>query len=424
MATNMLERKKRRLSGRPLLVVYVVVMILLTLIVNSIDGMRSRNRAAIVKKMQKVVRLEPILSAQEESSLREANSPRLFDGILKAEANSRRLLEGPVRVILRCNEHNSVALPDLSGLEQLDTLNEMNIWPAYISKSQLNRLPALPFVRKLRMANFLTTCSETCVVESADTQPKKPEFAWEGKDMSFLSRMPNLQELELRALWLRSGALNVVADLPQLEKLSLNRSDFPSDELPSLQRLRNLRVMAFWNTPKAMRSLEWLREMETLEELSLIGGGQIDGKMLEPLSQLPRLHTLRLDFDGLSDDAWPVLETFQNLRILTLSYTNWFEASRFSTDETNSDSDSTTQPGKQKEIPEFACLKSLEWLDITSESFYAQESLRALLASVPLDCKVIVKQDHLSAYINQLPFDIAGRLSGELRPDLQLPVEY
>lgn len=208
--------------------------------------------------MQKVVRLDPLLSAQEESSLEKVNSRRMFDGILKAEANNRRLLNGPVRVILRCDEHSSVVLPDLSGLEHLDTLHEMNIWPAYIPKSQLNRLPASTFVRKLRMANFLTSCSETCVVEAADRPPGKPEFAWEGKDMKFLSRVPNLQELELQALWLRTGVLDIVADLPRLEVLSLNRSDFPCDELTSLQRLRNLRVMTFWNTPKAMRSLEWL----------------------------------------------------------------------------------------------------------------------------------------------------------------------
>lgn len=374
--------------------------------------------------MQKVVRVEPILSAQEESSLEEADSRRTFDGILKAEANNLRLLSGPVRMILRRDEYSSSAKPDLSSLEQLDTLHEMNIWPAYIPKSQLNRLPASTFDCKLRMANYRTACSETCVLEAADTPPRKPEFAWEGTDMEFLSRMPNLRQLELRALWLRTGALDVVADLPGLEVLSLNRSDFPCDELPSLQRLQNLRVMTFWNTPKALRSLHWMHDMDSLEELTLIGGGQIDAKMLEPLAQLPRLHTLRLDYGGVSDDAWPVLATFQNLRTLTLSYTNWFQASRFSTDETNSNSDSSTESSEQSGNQKVANLKQLEWLDVTHEQFYSVESLRALLANVPPDCNVVVNQHQLSKYRSQLPYDVAARLSGKLRPDLELPSEY
>ena len=202
MGTDTLEKQQRRLPGRRrLLVIYIVALTLLTLIVISIQriqSIRSRNRATIVKRLQKVVRLEPILTAQEKSLLDEANSQTLFDGILKEEANDRRLLKGPVKVRLRCDEYGSIVLPDLSGLEQLDTLHEINIWPAYLPKSQLNRLPASPFVRTLRMANFLTVCSETCVVEAADTTPRKPEFAWEGKDMAFLSRLRNLRELELR----------------------------------------------------------------------------------------------------------------------------------------------------------------------------------------------------------------------------------
>lgn len=162
--------------------------------------------------------------------------------------------------------------------------------------------------------------------------------------------------------------------------------------------------------------------MDSLEELTLIGGGQIDAKMLAPLAQLPRLHTLRLDYGGLRDDAWPMLAMFQNLRTLTLSYTNWFKASRFSTEEANSDSstESSEQSGNQK----VAYLKQLEWLDVTSEQFYSVESLRVLLASMPQDCRVVVNQSELSRYLNELPYDIAGRLSGKLRPDLELPVEY
>ncbi|HQX49650.1 MAG TPA: hypothetical protein PLY87_11225 [Planctomycetaceae bacterium] len=426
METDTLASQQLRLTRRRWFwVISIAFLFLVSMIVISSLDMRGRNRAAIVKRLQKVVRLEPILSAQERSLLDEARSSRLLDGfqeIRRQEAKRRRLLDGPVKVILRCDEYGSVVLPDLVGLEQLDTLHEIDIWPAYLPNSQLNRLPVSPFVRTLRMANFLTVCSETCVVVAADTQPMKPEFAWEGKDMAFLSRLRNLRELELRALWLRTGVLDVVADLRRLEMLSLNRSDFPSDELPSLQRLRNLRVLTFWNTPKSMRSLEWLREMDPLEELTLIGGGHIDAKMLEPLAQLPRLQTLRLDYGNLSDDVWPVLETFQDLRILTLSYTNWFAASRFSPDVGTQDL--LSKSPNPEEIQELPSLKHLEWLDIENGHFYTAETLQALLTSLPNDCRVVVNRTHLSKYLDQMPYAIAGRLTGDLRSDLELPVEY
>ncbi len=426
MGTDTLASQQQRLTGRRWFwVISIAILFLLSVMVIRTLDTRDRNRAAIVRRLQKVVRMEPILSEQERSLLDESNSGRHLDGfqeIKREEAKRRRLLDGPVQVILRFDEYGSIVQPDLSGLEQLDTLHEIDIWPAYLSKSQLNSLPASPFVRTLRMANFLTACSETCVVVAADTQPMKPEFAWEGKDMAFLSRLRNLRELELRALWLRTGVLDVVADLPVLEVLSLNRSDFPSDELPSLQRLRNLRVLTFWNTPKSMRSLEWLREMDSLEELTLIGVSHIDAKMLEPLAQLPRLQTLRLDYGSLSDDAWPVLATFQNLRILTLSSTNRFEASRSSADEVTAVS--LAEAPKLGGLHDTVGLRRLEWLDINSQYSYTVETLQALVTALPNDCKVVVNRYHLSKYLNQMPHAIAGRLTGELRPDLELPIEY
>lgn len=411
MGTDTLKSQQHRLTGhRRFWVISVVAMFLLTLIVISTLVMRGRNRAAIMLGLPQncSIQFDPVVPAQVRSILGEANCHWLFDR--------------PVKVLLRCEDWKPIVLPDLSGLEQVDTLREMEIRPAFISKSQLDRLPAPPSVRKLRMANYLSACSETCVVDAADTEPWKPEFAWEGKDMAFLSRFRNLRELELRALWLRAGVLDVVADLPQLDVLSLNRSDFPSDELPSLRRLRNLRVLTFWRTPKAMRSLESLREMDSLEELTLVGCSHTDAKLLEPLAKLPRLHTLRLDYGSLSDDVWPALATFPHLRILTLSFTNRFAANPFFPDQVTAVS--LAQAPKLGGLRDAPGLNHLEWLDIDNEYVYAAETLQALVTSLPKECKVVVNLAHLGKYSSQLPPDIANRLTGDLRPDLEFPVEY
>ena len=309
----------------------------------------------------------------------------------------------PAKLLLRFDYYRfdeySKGLPQsLALLEKLDTLREFEIRSAYIPKSQLSRIPTPPSVCKLRMANYLEVCSETCVIDAANTSPFKPEFAWNGQDMAFLSRFKDLKELDLKSLWLRTGVLEVIGALPQLEVLTIDRCDFPGDELPSLTALKNLRVLTFWYTPKAMRDLTCLAQLETLQELSLIGC-RIEGKMLKPLAMLPHLHTLRLDYGRLEDNDLSALEAFPKLRVLTLKGISH-------------DSGGLKCP---------AALKHLEWLDLRSENRRDREALLTLVETVPASCKVLI--DH-AEWSNRLPPDAASRLTDQPRKELEYLVEY
>ncbi len=391
MGTDTLDPQQHRLTGhRRFWVISAVALFLLTMIVIGTLFVRGRNRWAIMRGLPQncLIQSDPVFPARVRSWIGEANCRRLFDR--------------PVKVLFRYDDWKLIVLPDLSGIEQFDTLREMEIRTACIPKSQLDRLPAPPSVLKLRISNYLTMCSDTCNVEAADTKPWKPEFAWDGKDMAFLSRFHTLRELELRSLWLRTGVLDVVGDLTQLEVLSLKQSDFPSAELPSLGRLRKLRVLTFWNTPKSMRSLEWLRDMESLEELTLVGCRNIDAKMLEPLAQLPRLHTLRLDGGSLTSDAAPALGTFHQLRVLTLSGVDL----------------------RGQKLQHLSSLEHLEWLDINYDHLHSVETLQSLLTSLRPECIVYVNHYEHRRYSSLLPPDVLSRLSNEPRKELEFPVDY
>ena len=411
MEADTLDPKRNRWTGyRWFWVTSAMVLLLLTMIALGPLFMRGRNRWAIIRGLPQncSIQFDPVVPARVRS--------------LIGEANCRRLFDRPHKLSIRCEDWKPTVLTDLSSVEELETLEEMEIRSAFIPKSQLPRIPAPPSVRRLRMANYLTVCSESCVIEAADTKPWKPEFAWEGKDMAFLSRFHDLRELELRAVWLRTGVMDVVGGLTQLEVLSLSHSDFPSDELPSLRRLQKLRVLTFWYPPQSMHSLEWLREMESLEELTLVGCRGVDAKMLAPLAQLPRLHTLRLDNGSLMDDVWPALAAFPHLKVLTLSNTNRFALNPFSADRVKT---FTLAQAPQLWAPESTGgFRQLEWLNIENEYFYTPEALQAVVTSLPEGCKVVVNRYHLGKYCSQLPPKMAAQLTGELRTDLELPVEY
>ncbi|HBL47124.1 hypothetical protein [Gimesia sp.] len=114
-----------------------------------------------------------------------------------------------------------------------------------------------------------------------------------------LDQLPGLAVLNLSTPSVNDAVLQTMPDLPQLEALSLKSSTITDKGLDALVKVKNLRELVLYSTEITNAGLI---RLEPLQQLHLLVLGNpikmelITGKGLEPLTKLPRLEVLNIEF--------------------------------------------------------------------------------------------------------------------------------
>lgn len=112
-------------------------------------------------------------------------------------------------------------------------------------------------------------------------------------------------------------ALKYLADLPDLQTISLSRCQFDPKDLAHLKASKSLRELFLYDTSTDDAALVLLGDLRELEMLGLARTGITD-KGLAHMSSLPKLHYLSLNGNELSDACVKHLSKMRGLRDLEL----------------------------------------------------------------------------------------------------------
>lgn len=120
--------------------------------------------------------------------------------------------------------------------------------------------------------------------------------------------------------------LELLAELPKLEELLLDRKKLQDEHCEILAGCRSLKVLAIPHTQVSDVGLAALAPVTTLDRLHLAGCNAIDGSAFEKLHTLQTLQTLDLNQTGTTDSALKHIARFPILRSLSLSDTKVTDA--------------------------------------------------------------------------------------------------
>jgi hypothetical protein len=141
-----------------------------------------------------------------------------------------------------------------------------------------------------------------------------------------LKNVSTLEELSLGyAKNITDAGLAAVADIGQIQRLSLAVTPISDQGLKHLAGLKNLRGLWLTSTRVSDSGLENLKELASLEELYL-GESRVTGKGLIHLKPLKRLNTLWLTRTATSDQDMEHLVEFAVLEDLNLAGTQVSDA--------------------------------------------------------------------------------------------------
>lgn len=108
-----------------------------------------------------------------------------------------------------------------------------------------------------------------------------------------------------------------IANLSNLESLTLNGSMWPDGQLSQLEQLRNLEYVSVAFCSITLKDLNAFVQMRSLRELHL-SGVRLDTSGFEPLSNLDGLRKLNLSSVDIGDDDIKHIANIRTLRILDL----------------------------------------------------------------------------------------------------------
>lgn len=119
----------------------------------------------------------------------------------------------------------------------------------------------------------------------------------------------------------RPAALQSLAALPHVERVSLSRSNLPAGHFGNFSKMRNLRSLSLLDTPTSDSDVAQLQGCASLEVLSL-DGTEITNEALHPLASLKNLQLLTLARTAIDDRVVDALAQLQGVREIDLRATN------------------------------------------------------------------------------------------------------
>ena len=233
--------------------------------------------------------------------------------------------------------------PLQARLSAFDRVIAVGLEDQALPPETLHDLGVLNSLKELRLTYAKVSDGEadqiTATIDSDHHEPQQIK-AWNA-GLQPLSRLINLQRLELGGTPLGDDALSHVAGLTKLRELGLSQTDISNSGLTHLQHLSNLKklnlggtaidddgvehlqgltslkTLILTNTQITSASLYYLQEMKDLDYLDLAGTKVTDAG-LRHLTKLPKLRILNLDATKLSGVGLKHLLPLESLTVLRL----------------------------------------------------------------------------------------------------------
>jgi hypothetical protein len=142
---------------------------------------------------------------------------------------------------------------------------------------------------------------------------------WTDEDFKQVARLSHLKSLSFGP-GLADAHLPLLAGLSELESLQTNLSLLTDDGVKGLAGFKSLKIVKFFHPCKAFTGagLSALREMASLERLTVAGSLAFDDKGMAAVGTLTRLKEFRTWHAGQTLEGVKQLKSLTNLRNLTL----------------------------------------------------------------------------------------------------------
>lgn len=266
-------------------------------------------------------------------------------GVTDAQLAKLAEAKGLRRLSLEGTEVGDAGLPHLAALADLEELNLAN---TTVSGKGLASLRALSKLRKVTLANtyvegdgleHLTAVEDLDLhgspvgngaIERLATLPQLQRLSLAATDIAdgvALDRLQNLVSLDLGATDLTDTGLKPLGALKRLRSLVLRDSRFTDAGLAHLLPLEDLRELDLIRTRISDQGMTLVSKLIRLERLQL-DYGEIYDAGLARLSTLTKLTHLTLDSTHITDAAVATLKAFPALRALNLYHTLVTKAGR------------------------------------------------------------------------------------------------
>ena len=250
--------------------------------------------------------------------LRELLGPDQFDTVVHVRVDSAKGMEavnGLVRVRSLSIDAREDSEDPLKYLQDIDGLEELDI-DGFITDAGLEHVRELKRLKRLKLSWQAI----------GDDQKAREQVT--GSGLAALRSCPALRDLTIENSELPAAALDQIATLSQLEKLTMSNINSGPTVVFRIDKLTALRELELWawtdienDNSLIVGGIEGIRSLSRLERLHLSSKAVTDSDV-ERISKLPALR--ELDLSGCSkvdDRAVPLLQRMGNLRRLSLENT-------------------------------------------------------------------------------------------------------
>lgn len=154
--------------------------------------------------------------------------------------------------------------------------------------------------------------------------------SWDGfnatdEDLQVLAELPHLERLDLEYSQVTDEGLKFLCGLTKLKRLDLQESNISSNGLKHVGALANLEILLLGDIAFDVSDVAFLDKLTRLESLAIRKAGLQDrdtGPLVDRLSKLQNLVSLDLSRNAISDDSIKELVRLKRLKKLRLHDTN------------------------------------------------------------------------------------------------------
>jgi hypothetical protein len=216
------------------------------------------------------------------------------------------------------------ALNDFSALRNLANLESLELYWGFACDAAIRAVTRLPRLERLTLFDGAADGSAL-----NDFRPDGPlrclhladMDAFKAASFGHLPKLNSLRELEVGDCTELEGNLACLADLKQVDNLTLNFKNAPTAEewqaLPKMAALTHLRVSSS-GAPYIAGVGGWLAGCSKLESLDLPGWGEFPAAELAQLKELTGLKRLRVVLDEATPEAIKALASLESLEELAV----------------------------------------------------------------------------------------------------------
>ena len=213
---------------------------------------------------------------------------------------------------LRINTEKELTSADAAAIARLCNLRELHLKYAKVTPASLLELARL---------GQLESLSIDCDSYHPNTLKTIEEYQLRDAEAKVLAEFPNLHKLSLYKTRITDEGLADLCRLSQLEYLSLSSPDVTSALFQHVARLQHLNCLGTWEWRIDNADFEQLASLPNLTILSLVTRHVTD-ESVPYVVQLPHLKRLQFTGDQITDASLPHLQQIADLEWLDLHHTS------------------------------------------------------------------------------------------------------